>query len=420
MNLPKILVAIPMKNSKRFLEPLEYILLHLDYPRDKLSLSILESDSEDGTWESIQKWKKWEGKYFSKVFLRKHDFKYNLSWEDRHSPGKARQRLINLGLTRDMTLEPLTDEEFVLFLDSDIVNLSNKLEYAVGRNLPILCFLPLIKDKDGKHRVFNGDVLSQTTPFKREGIFEDLPKKVTHKSYELRECSTTAVLFKSEVWKRGAKFAPLDPPVENIIQWEQAWFAIRAKRLGYKIILDPTLAVLHAGWNATREQAAEKLRRSLKEDVENANIEGKIQVRTWNVPNEDGILKVATIEQGPQKPSMCDGCPAPCSCRGPLRPVLNAEEFLTKKFPFTYDPLPGWLQAQGIKAKYLAVLDIKDDKCQFFDEENRRCKLWPDLPASCKNYDCREDTRPEIASFARRRKKQWRIEERRKINGRNS
>jgi len=422
MDLPKILVAIPMKNSKRFLEPLEHILLHLDYPRDKLSLSVLESDSDDGTWEAIQKWKEWEGKDFSKVFIRKHDFKYKLSWEDRHSPGKARERCTKIGFARDLVLKPLSDEDFVLMLDSDITNLSNNLPAMVSKDLPILCLIPLIYDKEKKLRIFNGEAL-RGSPFEVMALFESYPKDVRTTLYKLEDVSTTAVLIKSEVIHKGAKFEPphKGEMMPEFHSWEQTWFAVRAKKLGYVPTLDPSFAVLHGARLATKEEAKEKIRKWVKDDITTRNVKGKIQVRTWNIPKDGEMLKVATIEQGLQKPSMCDGCPAPCSCRGSLRPVLNAEEFLTNKFPVTYDPLPDWLKAQGIKAKYLAVLDIKDDKCQFFDEKNRRCKLWPNLPMSCKSYDCREDTRPEIASFARRRAKKWRIEQRRKkMNGRNS
>lgn len=137
-------------------------------------------------------------------------------------------------------------------------------------------------------------------------------------------------------------------------------------------------------------------------------------VRVWNVTSTDGKkVSVATIEQGPRKPSMCDGCSAPC-CKGMFRPILNSEEFLTRKFPATFIPVPKWLKKRVSRAQYLACLAFSgpnlafsSPSCQYLDLVTNRCTIWPNCPKACLSYDCREDVRPEIQEFVRERMKEW-------------
>jgi len=131
-------------------------------------------------------------------------------------------------------------------------------------------------------------------------------------------------------------------------------------------------------------------------------------VRVWRVRLKTGhTVKVATIEQGARRPSMCDGCYAPC-CRGALLPILTSEEFLSRRFKFTYIPLPKWLRDKGCNADFLATLAVGESGCPYFDPKTNLCTIWPNCPRSCLAYDCRLDERPEIRRFARRRERELR------------
>jgi len=142
-------------------------------------------------------------------------------------------------------------------------------------------------------------------------------------------------------------------------------------------------------------------------------------VRVWNaLLNSGKTVKIATIEQGPRKESMCDGCSAPC-CKGKLKPVLTSKEFTSKKFPTAYQELPWHLGVQGIVADYVVTLNVPDSGCPYLDPVTNKCTIWPNCPDSCKAYDCREDDRPEMKKFAKQRKKVWR-KERGERFGRNS
>lgn len=141
-------------------------------------------------------------------------------------------------------------------------------------------------------------------------------------------------------------------------------------------------------------------------------------VQVWNVSLTDGRkIRAATIEQGPRKPSMCQGCPAPC-CQGIFRPILNSEEFLSKKFPTMYMDVPDWLKDKVPRAQKVAVLAFSKPKprelakssepyCDYFDPISHKCTIFPNCPKGCLAYDCREDNRPEIQEFAEKREKEW-------------
>ena len=127
-------------------------------------------------------------------------------------------------------------------------------------------------------------------------------------------------------------------------------------------------------------------------------------VRVWTVTVDGKPVRVATVEQGPRKPSMCDHCSAPC-CRGFLHPVLQEDEFKERKFPTTFLPAPDWLKEATDRAQFIAVLAMGKNGCSYLVDG--KCSIWPDCPKGCLSYDCREDTRPEIASFVKIMEPTW-------------
>ena len=115
----------------------------------------------------------------------------------------------------------------------------------------------------------------------------------------------------------------------------------------------------------------------------------------WGVEHEGRTVKALTLESGPKSEVPCDGCWAPC-CRFP-NPMLNAEEFLTKKFPFQLMPNEGELKEKFPEAEFIITLKKNGNgPCIYFDEKNRKCKIYPECPKSCLTYDCREEKRSYI------------------------
>ena len=132
------------------------------------------------------------------------------------------------------------------------------------------------------------------------------------------------------------------------------------------------------------------------------------KVSVWNVKLKNGQrIRAATIEQGSRKSSpLCEGCYSKC-CRGSIAPILTKGEFFSRKFSFTYMKAPEWLREKAPRADYLITINVGEDGCPYFDQVNLRCELWPNPPQSCLCYDCREDPRLHMKTFAKKREKEW-------------
>ena len=134
-----------------------------------------------------------------------------------------------------------------------------------------------------------------------------------------------------------------------------------------------------------------------------------IPVKIWNVSYRNGqTIKVATIESGDRKPSpLCVNCQALC-CHGKIRPTLNSDEFLNKRFPMEFIEPEPWFKEQVPRAEWLAILKFNGNgECQFWDGKQLKCKVWPHPPKSCLSYDCREDSRAEMKEFAEKWQREW-------------
>src|SRR5262245_11227637 len=76
--LPLVLVATPVKDAVQFLETYLMLLSKLTYPRKRLSIALLESDSEDGTFEAIERLLPRLRRRYRRAGLWKHDFGYRI------------------------------------------------------------------------------------------------------------------------------------------------------------------------------------------------------------------------------------------------------------------------------------------------------------------------------------------------------
>ena len=118
---PRVLVLTPMKNTSAHLARYVRLLEALDYPREALSLCILEGDSTDDTWGRLQAMRSRFELRCSRVELFKHDDGTRIEgprWAPavqrvrRAAIARARNRLLSLGLR---------DETWVLWLDADLL-----------------------------------------------------------------------------------------------------------------------------------------------------------------------------------------------------------------------------------------------------------------------------------------------------------
>ncbi|MEV8211675.1 glycosyltransferase, group 2 family protein, partial [Streptomyces sp. NPDC079189] len=117
---PLVLVLTPLKDAAAFLPGYLDSLRSLDYPREAISLGLLEGDSKDTTPELLQQVLPGLEAEYRRVTLVRRDFGLQLAgprWE----PGIQRRRRSVLAKVRNHLLSrALVDEEWVLWLDVDV------------------------------------------------------------------------------------------------------------------------------------------------------------------------------------------------------------------------------------------------------------------------------------------------------------
>ena len=118
-----VLVLTPVKTAAHFLDSYFGGLEALSYPHHLLSLGILEGDSRDDTHDEIQHRLEKSCGSFRRKILVKHDFGFQIpDHSPRHTPVFQAQRRAILARARNHLLfRALQDEEWVLWLDVDVV-----------------------------------------------------------------------------------------------------------------------------------------------------------------------------------------------------------------------------------------------------------------------------------------------------------
>ena len=119
----RVLILTPMKNVAGLLERYVRGLRSLTYPREVLSLAILESDSEDGTWDALAALGNELTPMFRRVAVMKLDFGFRIPPQlPRYAPHIQVARRSVLAKSRNQLLfRALDDEEWVLWLDADVI-----------------------------------------------------------------------------------------------------------------------------------------------------------------------------------------------------------------------------------------------------------------------------------------------------------
>jgi hypothetical protein len=123
--LPKILIATPVKDAVPFLDPFFANLLQTDYPLDKISLALLESDSRDATATVAREHLAAHGHRLAGTRLLQRNYGFQTEGE-RSLPAMQRQRRTVLAQSRNTLVESaLDDEVWVLWIDVDLLKWPN-------------------------------------------------------------------------------------------------------------------------------------------------------------------------------------------------------------------------------------------------------------------------------------------------------
>jgi hypothetical protein len=256
--LPKVLVLTPMRNAISHLETYFRLLNELDYPREKLSLAVLEGDSTDGTFQRLLALKEKHGHRFTQLqlFQRHHGVRLP---EPRWNPSIQRQRRSLIAQARNQLLSlALQDEDYVLWLDSDLANypqdllkrlLSAKKDIVVpgcyktdGSIFDMNTFIFKESRHDAERPEYLLDGLFQPPTSAGRCYLGDYQCSDTQSVIPVDSVGGTALLVHAEVHRRGVNFPPW--PFQGYIETEG--FAMTARALGIQSFGMPNLKILHS------------------------------------------------------------------------------------------------------------------------------------------------------------------------------
>jgi peptide chain release factor subunit 1 len=121
---PSILILTPVKDAARFLPRYAELVDGLLWPRERLSIGLLEGDSRDDTWEALQALRpRFEARCATVALVRRH-FGFRLPpGVPRWAPAYQLVRRAVLARARNnLLMRALADEDWVLWIDVDVVD----------------------------------------------------------------------------------------------------------------------------------------------------------------------------------------------------------------------------------------------------------------------------------------------------------
>jgi glycosyltransferase involved in cell wall biosynthesis len=121
---PKVLILTPVKDAEPHLDAYLERIEKLTWPCASLSIGLLESDSRDGSWEKLQSLRPRLESRCERTTLVKRDYGFRMPGNvARWAPAYQLARRSILARARNQLLfRALRDEDWVLWLDADIVD----------------------------------------------------------------------------------------------------------------------------------------------------------------------------------------------------------------------------------------------------------------------------------------------------------
>jgi Anp1 protein len=121
-SLPKVLILTPVKDASRTIDRYVQLIENLHWPKSRLSIGILESDSIDGTPEAIHRVSERLETRADRVVLTKKDFGFRIPpdvprWA---SAFQLARRAVLARSRNHLLFRALSDEDWVLWIDVDV------------------------------------------------------------------------------------------------------------------------------------------------------------------------------------------------------------------------------------------------------------------------------------------------------------
>jgi glycosyltransferase involved in cell wall biosynthesis len=145
---PQVLILTPMKDTARHLRRYFELLLALDYPREHLSVGILEGDSRDGTYTQLLAWRDRLAPAFRRFDVFQHHAGLHLDGPRWRREVQLPRRSVLADVRNRLLASALADEAWVLWLDADLSHYPPQLLASLlgaGKDVVV----PLCLNEDG-------------------------------------------------------------------------------------------------------------------------------------------------------------------------------------------------------------------------------------------------------------------------------
>lgn len=252
---PEILILTPAKNAEHNLPLYFSNLKKLTYPHDKISIGILESDSEDRTYEMLKEMEEEISKSFKSFLIYKHNFNYRTKSGHRWNPLVQFERRANIAKSRNILLsKALTTEQWVLWIDIDLLDWpENIIEIFLDTEKSIV--VPSCVNLNGEVFDMNTFRFNNKTLFINwkdhiiNGILQSpfglgrnfLSNLRDYSCIEVDSVGGTMLFINADIHREGLVF----PPYSYKYFIETEGLAMMAKDMGYKCWGLPGIEVVH-------------------------------------------------------------------------------------------------------------------------------------------------------------------------------
>jgi glycosyltransferase involved in cell wall biosynthesis len=254
---PRVLILTPVKDAVPHLPRYLQAVLALDWPKDRLSLGLLESDSGDGTYERLCELRTTLQRRFDRVTIARRNFGFRPAVHRWARPIQRQRRSVLARSRNELLAQSLApDHEWVLWIDVDVIGFAPDLiqrliaarkQVVVPRvvsartgdtyDLNTWRLHPAARALDWSAWLVDG-MLQPPRGLGRQYLGELLQ----HRLVEVDAVGGCALLVRADLHRAGVVFP--EQPLQGLIETEG--LAVLARERGSACFGLPHLQVVHA------------------------------------------------------------------------------------------------------------------------------------------------------------------------------